>query len=81
MMTDEQIASAKTKLEGAFRPLRCKVQDHDYRARMRFKVIDTSDNMIVEHDMVEDVVRDARRLIEVIEQARAAVQAKGFALT
>jgi hypothetical protein len=81
MMTDEQIAAAKTKLEGAFQPLRCKVQDYDARAKMRFKIIDENDKTVVEAAITEHDVRDAVRLADIIEQAREVAQAKGFALT
>jgi hypothetical protein len=80
MMTDGQIAGAKSRLGDAFRPLRCKAEDRDYRAKLQFKVIDENDNTIFEATITDHDVNDASRFADVIEHARAAVQAKGFVI-
>jgi hypothetical protein len=81
MMTDKQIADAKSRLEGAFRPLKCKAEDHDYRAKLRFKVIDESDDTVFEARITDHDVNDAGRFADLIAQATAVVQAKGFVLS
>jgi hypothetical protein len=78
MMTDVQIAGATSRLRDAFRPLRCKAEDRDYRAKLQFKVIDENDNIIFESTITDHDVNDANRFADVIEHARAAVQAKGY---
>ena len=81
MMTDGQIAAAKDRLEGAFRPLICKAEDWDYKAKMRFKVLDENDNTIFEApEIVKSVIVDESRFADVIEKARGVVQAKGHVL-
>ncbi len=79
-MTDKQIAEAKSKLEGAFRPLECKARDFDYKAKLRFKVIGKNDNIIFERTITDHDVNDAGRFADLIAQARAEVQVKGFLL-
>jgi hypothetical protein len=82
MMTDEQIAIAKARLEAAFRPLVCKAEDWDHKYRMRFKVLDGNGAVILEMpEILQRDVVDASRLGDVIEQARLVVQAKGYVLT
>ncbi len=80
MITDEQILGAKSRLEGAFRPLRCKAQDWDYMAKMQFKVVDENGSIIFEAKIAERDVVDASRFVDVIEQAKAAMQDQGFVL-
>ena len=81
MMTDKQIATAKSRLENAFRPLICKAQDWDYRAKMCFKVFDENNNIIFEvPKIVQGDVADESRFADLIEQARTAVQAKRYIL-
>ena len=81
MINDEEIAHAKRALEGSFRPLVCKAEDWDYKAKMRFKVLDEKGETILEiPELVRgDIVNEAR-FAELIEIARNAVRAKGYAL-
>jgi hypothetical protein len=80
MMTDEQIANVKAKLEGAFRPLTCKAEDWDYKEKMRFKVLDGNHNAIFENPKITQHDVESS-LAEILEQARAEIQAKGLPLT
>jgi hypothetical protein len=81
MLTDEEIKKIKVRLEDAFNPLRCVAEVWDYKQKLRFKVFDHNDQGIIE--MPEIVLRDLSdesRLQDVIRDARAQVQAKGFVL-
>jgi hypothetical protein len=82
MMTDEQIAIARARLEAAFRPLVCEAEDWDYKEKMRFRVLDEQGAVILNvPEIFQRDVIDASRLGDVIEQARLAVQAKGYVLS
>jgi len=81
MMTVEQITTAKERLENAFRPLICKVEDLDYRSKIRFKVLDGKGNTVFEVPQVfQSTIIDERHFADVIEQARRVIQAKGYIL-
>ena len=80
MMTDDQIVEAKSRLRDAFRPLMCTAVDRDYRAKLQFKITEGNDNIIFDMTITDRDVNDKSRFAAVIEQARAAVQAKGYVL-
>jgi hypothetical protein len=79
MLTDEEI---KARLEGAFKPFRCYTKDRDYKHRLRFTVFNHDDQGIFQsEDIVRRRLRDESHLQDVIEKARAQIQAKAFVLT
>ena len=82
MLTDEEIEEIMSKLESAFKPLRCVVEVWDYKQRLRFKVFDHNDRGII--DMPEIVLRNLNSeccVQDLIQHARLEIQNMGFVLS
>ena len=68
-------------LGGAFRPLRCGVDDFDYGRGAKFRVFGPDDTGILSMPEVPaHILQSPADLKELIEEARARIKAKGFAL-
>jgi len=75
MLTDEEIASVKATVEGAFTPFRCVAEAWDSKEKLRFKVLDHYGYGIVEvPEVAESTIRNENLLQSVIDNARTLIQ-------
>jgi hypothetical protein len=81
-MTPElSVAEIKEIIRSAFAPLHCGVEDFDYQQKVRFRVFDAKDEVVL--DVPEIKIRVAGRsseLHELLSLARQRLEGKGFAL-
>jgi len=70
-----------TKIEGAFRPLRCVAEIWDYNEKLRFKVFDKNNKGIVERPrIILREIRDKKMLEMLLQSVRYIIERKGFKL-
>jgi hypothetical protein len=82
MLTDDEIKGIMGRIESAFKPLRCVAKDWDYKEKLKFRVFDDNDQVILEREKITlRSLKDRSTFQDVIEQARAEVQARGFVLS
>lgn len=80
-MLSAETQTIKDAIEQAFSPFRCAVEVSRYEVKLRFKVVDTDDQSIVEvSELVVRQLRDKSYLASVISSARDSVEEKGFSL-
>jgi hypothetical protein len=78
MMTDQQIVSA---VQAAFSPLRCTAEIWDYGKKLRLRVFDANDKIIITYPkQVLDAIRNVESLRAFLEMVRAQVQGEGHKL-
>lgn len=78
MLTNDQIVS---KIESSFMPFRCVAEIWDYDSKLRFKVFDEKDQVIVEMpSVVLSGIRQESHLDNILSQVRLRIQDKGYAL-
>ena len=68
-------------IESAFAPLRCVAEPWDYEYRIRFRVFDADNELLISMDEVlRPVFEDSERLESLLKYARERVEAKGVKL-
>jgi hypothetical protein len=75
VLTLETVIKIKAELEGAFKPLDCRVQVYDAGEKIRFKVLDRDYDTACEMaDLSLRTLLDQTVLSEVIQRARKQIQ-------
>jgi hypothetical protein len=78
MLTHQQITA---KVESAFLPLRCVVQITNDGRKLRFKVFNRQDKVVLSmRGVVLSEMRQEKQLDAVLHFGRSRIRAKGFAL-
>jgi len=73
-------AEIKMIVEGAFHPLRCVAEIHDYDMKLRFRVFDVDNPLLVFPEEVLAGLRDDTALEALIRSARDCLERRGYSL-
>ena len=76
-----ELETALDSIRGAFKPLRCTVEDWDYRQKVRFRVFSPNDEPLLRVDeALASRVCDPEGLSFIVSEARARLQSRGYTL-
>ena len=80
MTIEMTVQQACSIISSAFSPLRCVAEPWDYEYRVRFRVFDGAEPLLVTPELLKPQVTDARRLESIINQARSRLAERGYTL-